>query len=80
MNTTGKFLAILFVVVIAINDVAGNRRNQQRAAREAKMNGAEASARSDMFSNVIEAQVAAAEGRDDGYGSDVIFGAEKSGI
>uniref|UniRef100_A0A090X9E5 Putative secreted protein n=1 Tax=Ixodes ricinus TaxID=34613 RepID=A0A090X9E5_IXORI len=80
MYTTGKFLAILFVVVIAINDVAGIGRNQKPGAREAKMNGAEASGRSDMFSNVIEAQVVAAEGRDDGDGSDVIFGVEKSGV
>uniref|UniRef100_A0A090XCY0 Putative secreted protein n=1 Tax=Ixodes ricinus TaxID=34613 RepID=A0A090XCY0_IXORI len=80
MNTTGKFLAILFVVVIAMNDVAGKGRNQKPSAREAKMNAAEASARSDKFSNIMEAQVVAAEGRDDGDGSDVIFGVEKSGV
>ncbi|KAM7289222.1 uncharacterized protein ISCGN_029353 [Ixodes scapularis] len=61
MYTTGKFLAILFVVVIAINDVAGTVRNQKPGAREAKMDRAEASGRSDMSSNVVEAQVVAAE-------------------
>uniref|UniRef100_A0A0K8R698 Putative secreted protein n=1 Tax=Ixodes ricinus TaxID=34613 RepID=A0A0K8R698_IXORI len=80
MNATGKFLAILFVVVIAMNDVAGNLRTRQRIAREANMNAAEASARSDKFSNIMEAQVVAAAGRDDGDGSDVIFGVEKSGV
>ncbi|XP_040361127.2 uncharacterized protein LOC121048632 [Ixodes scapularis] len=80
MYNTGKFLAILFVVVIAINDVAGTVRNQKPGAREAKMDRAEASGRSDMSSNVVEAQVVAAEGRDDGDNSDVIFGVEKSGV
>ncbi|XP_040070133.1 uncharacterized protein LOC120842983 [Ixodes scapularis] len=88
MYSTGKFLTILFVVVIAINDVAGvNKRNRRRwflrkrpIAREANVIEAEAAGRSEMFSNINEAQVVDFVGRDEGDNSAVVFGAEKSGV